>query len=646
MTLLNHLRLTQKFTLLGLLALLMGGLPTGLYFWQTAPIVAIAELENSGVAPLMALQDVVRLTQQHRGISAGMLGGNALLEARRPETRDALAKAIAGLDQQLKAGAPARLQAQWAQRKQRWATLEQAVAKRELKPADSSAQHTALIAELLALNGNLLDDYALALDPQADSYALIMAAFVNAPALAERLGQLHAQGTGFLATGSLLPENRVQLAAIKSRGQEIYGDMIENLGKATGTNAALNADLAAKADALKLQIAKTLTLADDELIKATELKLAPDQYFQAFTDTINSVYAFNALALKDLSVLLDERANHLRRDQWLMLVGLASLLVVSVVLGLSFARGILSQLGGEPVYAREVVQRIALGDMSQPIHIQAGDSTSVLAAMAQMQDRLGEVVARVRQGAESLASASTQIAQGNLDLSGRTAQQASGLQATAAAMDELNATVSQNADNAQQARQLALGASSVAERGGQVVGDVVRTMKGINDSSRKIAEIIGVIDGIAFQTNILALNAAVEAARAGEQGRGFAVVATEVRSLAGRSADAAREIKGLINASVERVEQGTAQVDQAGVTMTEVVAAVKRMTDIMGEISAASVEQRSGVAQVGEAVTQMDRSTQQNAALVEQSAASAESLKDQALLLVQAVAVFKLARLG
>ena len=346
--------------------------------------------------------------------------------------------------------------------------------------------------------------------------------------------------------------------------------------------------------------------------------------------------------MKDLSALLDQRANPLRHTQWAMLAGLTLLLAVSATLGSLFARSILRQLGGEPDYARAVVQRIASGNLSQPVQLAAGDATSLLAAMAQMQTWLADVAGEVRRNADSLATASVQIAQGNLDLSGRTEEQASGLQATAAAMDQLNATVSQNADNAQQAKQLALGAASVAQRGGQSVGEVVETMKGINTSSRKIGEIIGVIDGIAFQTNILALNAAVEAARAGEQGRGFAVVATEVRNLAGRSADAAREIKGQINASVERVEQGTAQVDRAGATMTEVVAAVQRMTDIMAEISAASVEQSAGVAQVGSSVGQMDRATQQNAALVEESAAATESMRDQAQQLVKAVSVFRL----
>jgi methyl-accepting chemotaxis protein len=265
-----------------------------------------------------------------------------------------------------------------------------------------------------------------------------------------------------------------------------------------------------------------------------------------------------------------------------------------------------------------------------------------MAQLKVMQESLAKVVSHVRGGSESVETASAEIAQGNHDLSARTEQQASALEETAASMEQLSAAVKQNADSARQANQLAMSASSVAITGGEVVSQVVQTMKGINESSRRISDIIQVIDGIAFQTNILALNAAVEAARAGEQGRGFAVVASEVRSLAGRSAEAAKEIKSLINASVERVEQGTALVDQAGSTMTEVVGSIRRVTDIMGEISAASSEQASGVAQVGEAVTQMDQTTQQNAALVEQMAAAASSLKSQANDLVSTVAVFKL----
>ena len=293
--------------------------------------------------------------------------------------------------------------------------------------------------------------------------------------------------------------------------------------------------------------------------------------------------------------------------------------------------------------AMAVADRVSGGDLSREIPVSGKDETArMLQALRQMQDSLTTTVSTVRGNAESVATASSQIEHGNADLSQRTEEQASALEETAASMEELNSTVRQNADNARQANQLAASASTVAERGGAVVGQVVDTMRGINEGSKRIADITSVIDSIAFQTNILALNAAVEAARAGEQGRGFAVVASEVRSLAQRSADAAKEIKSLISSSVAQVEQGTTLVDQAGTTMREVVESIRRVADIMGEISAASTEQSQGVAQVGEAITQMDHVTQQNAALVEESAAAAASLKQQAQQLVEAVAVFRL----
>jgi methyl-accepting chemotaxis protein len=323
-----------------------------------------------------------------------------------------------------------------------------------------------------------------------------------------------------------------------------------------------------------------------------------------------------------------------------------ALAAVAFVLGITAAlmitRSVLRQIGGEPDYAKEVVGEIAKGNLAVQVTLRSGDTESLLAAMQAMRDRLCEVVAQVRNSSDSIATGSAQIATGNADLSQRTEEQASNLQQTAASMEQLSSTVKTNADTTQRANVLAAQASAAAVKGGETVGTVVATMQDIAASSKKIADIISVIDGIAFQTNILALNAAVEAARAGEQGRGFAVVASEVRSLAGRSADAAKEIKSLIGTSVEKVEVGARQVNEAGASMDEIVAQVKRVTQLISEISNATAEQTSGISQVGDAVTQLDQVTQQNAALVEESAAAAESLRHQAAQLAEIVSVFKI----
>ena len=325
-----------------------------------------------------------------------------------------------------------------------------------------------------------------------------------------------------------------------------------------------------------------------------------------------------------------------------MLVMLVAALVLGAAAAWFITRSLLKQLGGEPGYTAKIAGSIAHGDLSIAIDTKESDRGSLLVEMKEMRNSLVGIVEQVRRGTETIGTASREIAAGNIDLSSRTELQASSLEKTASAMEDLTSTVKQNADNAREANALAATASDVARKGGDVVSQVVGTMGEINSSASKIADIIGVIDGIAFQTNILALNAAVEAARAGEQGRGFAVVASEVRNLAQRSAAAAKEIKTLIGDSVEKVERGTKLVGQAGVTMDEVVASVRRVTDIMSEIANASAEQSAGIEQVNMSIIEMDSMTQQNAALVEEAAAAAQSLQDQAGELARVVSIFKL----
>lgn len=349
------------------------------------------------------------------------------------------------------------------------------------------------------------------------------------------------------------------------------------------------------------------------------------------------------IALERTSVVNSKKDVAALSSAGTLIIGVLAACSVALGLFLSWliSRSITRQLGGEPVAVIAATQSIANGDLTTPIALAPGDTTSIMAGIARMQTSLEKVVSQVRSSSDSIATGSAEIAIGNADLSSRTESQASSLEETAASMEEITSTVRQNSDTAKQADTLAASAASAATDGGAIVGKVVHTMQQITASSRKIADIIGVIDGIAFQTNILALNAAVEAARAGEQGRGFAVVATEVRNLAQRSANAAKEIKTLIDESVATVESGATLADNAGKSMENIVTQVNRVTELIAEISTASREQSVGINQVGEAVTHLDQSTQQNAALVEESAAAAQSLSQQAAQLAQVVSVFK-----
>ena len=382
-----------------------------------------------------------------------------------------------------------------------------------------------------------------------------------------------------------------------------------------------------------------LRLADDV---AGATALLQQQGAAAFTGWLASVNQLIDLEEKMSREQADSATNVARSFFFFMVLLCLGAIAIGTVAAWRISHGLLRQLGGEPDYAAAIAGEIAAGNLAVKIATGPNDRSSLLYAMRGMRDSLVDIVSQVRAGTQTIATNSREIAAGNLDLSNRTEQQAGSIEETATSMEQLTGTVKQNAEHAIEANELALSASGVAVKGGTVVAQVVQTMAAINDSSKKIVDIIGVIDGIAFQTNILALNAAVEAARAGEQGRGFAVVATEVRSLAQRSSQAAKEIKSLIDDSVERVDAGARLVDEAGATMQDIVDSVKRVTDIMGEISIATREQSSGIEQVNQAIGMMDQVVQQNAALVEESASAAASLEEQASGLSQVVSIFKL----
>ena len=528
------------------------------------------------------------------------------------------------------------------QRLQKWQTtwqaLEQAVASNKVEVADSFARHTDLIAELMMINEELLVAYRLQSNEDPANVALLQAALVQAPQLTEGVGQMRAMGTGFLTQAFLSVDDRGAFRALISQTETFQKQVGRFIQRAMTLNPAYEQELGGLVKTATELLNESNHLARTEVLEIDLLQYPASDYFNKLTQTIEAINAVRISGADRLAQVLDANADKQRNVLITLSVLQTVLLIAAVWLALLFVRSITQPLRRAVDLALAVADGNLQGADQTPDRNEIGE---LIAAQQQMRARLRPIVQQVRHGSDAVALASAEIAQGNQDLSARTESQASALEQTAASMEELSATVRHNADSAQQASQLTQTAHSIASQGGQMVGQMVQTMQGIHDSSRKMGDIIGVIDSIAFQTNILALNAAVEAARAGEQGRGFAVVASEVRSLAGRSAEAAKEIKRLIDDSVQRVGAGNALAQQTGETMQEMVGAIGKVNTIVSAISNASREQAEGVIQVGEAITQMDQVTQQNAALVEEMAAAATSLNSQSQELVQAISIFQ-----
>jgi methyl-accepting chemotaxis protein len=634
------LTISRKLLLLTLLVLVAISIPSAFQVRQARQLAQAAQGELDGLAPARQLVRLTQLTQQHRGLSAALLGGNDSVQATREAKNAEVIQQFADVDGLLKdSGASDAMRATWADAQQRWKSLSSQVGAKGLKAAESSTLHAQLIQVYFRLLDQLIDQSGLILDPQADTYFLISATLARLPAATEALGQTRARGAGFLAEGKIGPEGRTLLAGLVTQAEDQHRGMGIAFDKSFAVNAALRARLGGNIGALDEQVRGSLKLTRDELVAKDELSYAAPDYIASYTRTIDAMYVVAGDAMTALDELLADRVASLRRSSWIIGGLLVAMLVIVFLITRSISRSITEPLKHAAGLAEQIAARDLSGEVVVRNHDEIGQLTTALLAM---RDSLCGVIGEVRSNAGEVAQASQELVSGNRDLSQRTEQQASALEETASSMEELTATVRSNADQASDASSLAQRASTVAASGGQAVEQVVSTMGAIEASSRRIEEIIAVIDGIAFQTNILALNAAVEAARAGEQGRGFAVVASEVRALAGRSAEAAKQIKQLISESVDQVESGSRLVQGAGTTMRETVDTIRSLADLVSSISRASSEQSSGIGQIGEAVSHMDQLTQQNAALVEETAAAGMNLQQQAEKLAGLVNTFRM----
>ncbi len=819
-SLLGRLLLWQKLAILGVFGLMQVAVPLYLFIGQVNDDVAAAEREAAGMRPTQVLLESIKTMQQHRALSALVLGGDNDVRSTREAKAAEVSKTLADVDALRSAFPGGGIDSRWTDITQRWNALQKNVASKAIDVSQSTAEHTALVRDvLMALDVNA-DDSGLSRDPDPKADHLATAMVLRMPRILESIGQARAAGIQALQRKHATPDENALLSQTVGQIAFVMEGISLEMNKAFALDDSIRSQLESKYRQSEATAKQAQDLLRSKLLDQTTLDYPPSNYNQAMTDAINSLIAMNGDSLQVLGTVLDKRISEQKAVRASLIGAIVFLVLLIGVIGVFIARSItgplnqadqvadavrrgkfnnvikvvgrdetaklltslnamqdtlrsfaeaqtemfhqheagaidqqmdaqrfpgdygqmasnVNQLVGSHIAVNnkvvQIVSRYAKGDLSVDMErlpgkkgeitdavdgvkiamvevnaelkrlveaAVAGDFSQrgqsqrfdfayremieslnqlmetadvglteigrLLSAVAmgdltqrittqfagqfgQLSDdanrtvvKLTEIVGQIRQGTDTINTASREIAAGNADLSERTEQQAANLEETAASMEELTSTVKQNAENARQANQLAISATDVAVQGGEVVGQVVSTMSAINASSKKIVDIIGVIDGIAFQTNILALNAAVEAARAGEQGRGFAVVASEVRSLAQRSAAAAKEIKGLIGDSVERVTEGSTLVTQAGKTMGEIVTSVKRVTDIMAEITAASQEQSTGIEQVNQTIVQMDEVTQQNAALVEEASAAARSLEEQANSLAQTVAAFRL----
>ncbi len=638
--LLNRLKLWQKYAIIGLLAFIVICVPTTLVALDKAATMRQARAAADALGPVRQTLEVVRLSQRIRGLSSAYLNGD---DGVTPELSQSL-EAMHAANDEARAGIltgdmGTDAYEELSRLRREIDDLATRVRARHVGSDESVSAYSALIARQLDLLDEMVSVTGLNLDSEPDTYPLIRGLFGSLPKLTELLGQTRATGAGLLARGVASDAERMRMAALTALAADKLQAWETELATAGRNSEQIDTALAASARQAMDTARQSLARVHREIIAAGALTRSPAEYLGTMTQTIDAQFKLASQATLTLGALLDTRATQAARHLFGLVASLSLIALTALWLAILITRHILASLNASLHTARTV----ANGDLTTVVQAQGTDEVQqLLGALGEMNGSLIGIVSQVRGATDSIATAASQIAAGNHDLSERTIAQAASLEETAASMEQLTSTVTQNSENARAANELTRNATEVARRSGETVLQFVETMTAIRSTSARIADIVGIIDGIAFQTNILALNAAVEAARAGEAGKGFAVVASEVRSLAQRCASSAQEIRGLVDQASAEVDSGSRLGDAAGSTMREVLESIGQVGRIMNEIAIASSEQSAGIAQINIAVGRMDGATQQNAALVQEAEAAAHSLRDQASMLVGAVGAFRL----
>ena len=637
---LDNMKLPAKFLLLGVFALILFIFPTWLFIQTGNQQIDAKNRELSGIPVEKEMLTLLNMLQRHRAESALAISKNTPDTASRSELvaqiNQLSTAIIADLSRTDKQAQPLQ---QFDKVSNEWNQLQQDISAGKLTLANSLNRHARLIQSLLSANQDVLDFYGLSLDADLNTYQLIISIYSRLPDLTETLGQIRAAGTSLIAAGNTSDADYARMEFQVDNGQKALQDFSSSLQKSFAIDDALHSRFANASDGANDGAVKALQLAESIFI-TKNASVTPTEYVRVFTDAINRYTSMGSDISDTLVQMLDAQVEKSRHEQYTLLACLLAVALLVIFVAVMITRSVT-----RPVQSAVMIaSKVAAGDLTSQITFSGNNEMAdLLRALHLMQQRLSQLVSDIKNNAVTIASSSEEIAKGNGDLSSRTEEQASSLAETAASMEQLASIISQNADNTRYASGMAVSATDAALLSGEAMGSVMASMEKIHSSSGEIREITSVIDSIAFQTNILALNAAVEAARAGELGKGFAVVASEVRALAQRSAAAAKEIKGLIEQSVDHARQGISMAQNAGEKVKQSVAAIEQTSQLIKEISSSSDEQSGGISQINIAVNQMDQVTQQNAALVEQSAASADELAERAVSLRDMVAVFRTA---